>query len=101
MQGAAGRAIDLTFVVDPEPYIHGFSGCNMFRSTYRLEGETISLGPIASTMMACPEGMDVEQRFLAMLDRVARYRQSDNRLELCDAEGDALATFEATSEVPS
>jgi len=51
----------------------GMSGCNNYFTTPQ-EGETpgdISVGPIGSTQMACPElAMAVESRFLVQLGAV-------------------------------
>lgn len=33
----------------------GFGGCNTFRGGYELDGDSISLGPLAATLMACEE----------------------------------------------
>ena len=33
----------------------GFGGCNTFSGDYELDGDSITIGPIASTMMACEE----------------------------------------------
>ena len=41
--------------------IFGHAGCNTYRTSYELDGNTITFKPVASTMMACPsltgEGM--------------------------------------------
>lgn len=46
-------------------------------------------------MMACVNGMDMEQRFLKSLSHVERYRISGAHLELLDGVGEVLARFEA------
>ncbi len=43
----------------------GFSGCNRFTGGFKREGDTLSVGPLGGTMMACPEPrMAVEKVFL-------------------------------------
>ena len=72
--GIMDRArVDLTF--DPgdqnTSMVHGQSGCNRYRGSWKQDGATIKLGPFASTMMACPPAvMDTEQKFLKTLEAV-------------------------------
>lgn len=41
-------------------------GCNRMVGVYRRHGGILSFGRVASTMMACPEGLDVQERNFAM-----------------------------------
>ncbi len=55
--------------------VRGFAGCNRFTAPVKeiTPGE-IDIGPAAATKMACPpEQMELEQKFLAQLDKVNRY----------------------------
>ena len=61
---------------------------------YRVDGERIELGPVASTMMACPEGMDKEEAFVDVLGRAASWSILGEHMELLDANGARLARFE-------
>ena len=48
----------------------GNSGCNSWFGDYTLEGDSLTFGPLGSTMMACPgPAMAVEQAFFANLAR--------------------------------
>ncbi len=51
----------------------GFGGCNRFSGGYRIAGDSLVLGPIAMTMMACPTGMEVERQFGAVLAATRRF----------------------------
>lgn len=52
----------------------GRSGCNRYNAAFELSGEGLSIGPAASTRMACaPDLMAQEQRFLADLQRISRF----------------------------
>jgi uncharacterized lipoprotein YbaY/heat shock protein HslJ len=73
----------------------GFSGCNQFSGEYKLNADQLTLGRIASTMMACTEGMDIEDAFLEALQSVSRWKASGQQLELYDAAGTPLLRFEA------
>jgi heat shock protein HslJ len=75
--------------------VTGSGGCNRLNGTYILEKQTIHFGPIASTMMACPSGMEVEGTFLRALDKVHSWKLHGNELELQDEDGAFLLRFEA------
>ena len=76
--------------------VSGSAGCNNFTSTYRLEGDKLSIGPAAATrrMCASPEGiMEQEQRFLNALETVATARLEGDRLDFRTAQGALAATL--------
>lgn len=73
----------------------GSGGCNRLVGRYAVDGEHLTLGPLAGTRMACPRGMALEQGFLDALSKVDRWRVAGERLELFDAAGASLALFEA------
>lgn len=59
----------------PDGRMSATVGCNRLIGGYRRHGGILSFGQIASTRMACPDGMmDQEHRFSAMLRRVDGYR---------------------------
>ena len=72
--------------------VGGSSGCNRFTGAYDQKGDELTMGPLASTRMACPpELMEREQQFLTMLGNV-RYAEADDRkLTLKDGNGEVLA----------
>ena len=57
-----------------EQRVSGSGGCNRMMGSFELDGDKLSFGRMASTMMACVNGMEVEQRFLRSLEEVQRYR---------------------------
>jgi heat shock protein HslJ len=64
--------------------VRGFAGCNRFSASIEetAPGE-IDIGPAAATRMACPgPEMDLEQKFLAQLDKVTGYTFLAGRLAL-------------------
>jgi putative lipoprotein len=75
--------------------VTGSGGCNRLTGSYTLEKQTIHFGPIASTMMACPSGMDHEGSFLQALDKSHGWKIQGNELELQDENGAFLLRFEA------
>lgn len=73
----------------------GFAGCNRFTGGFRRDGEALSLGPLAVTRRACPDGMELEQNYLAALQSTARWNVLAGILELYDADGRLQARFGA------
>ena len=63
--------------------------------SYTLDGDTLTCGHMATTEMACLQGMDTEQSFLAALTQVKAWKIVGEHLELSDASGNLLARFEA------
>jgi len=47
----------------------GFGGCNTFTGGYELDGDSISIGPLAGTLMACEvQKMAVEGAYMPLLE---------------------------------
>ena len=79
-----------------EGTVHGSAGCNSYFGSYEVDGETITFGPLGSTMMACsePEGiMEQELAYLAALGSAVTYYIEGDKLELVDADGTRIAQF--------
>lgn len=77
--------------------ISGDSGCNRFSGSYTVDGNSISIGPLASTLMACPDPlMEQEFGFTSGLQSASTYEISGDQLELANAEGETVVTFVAT-----
>jgi heat shock protein HslJ len=69
----------------------GFSGCNRFTGGFKRDGDTLTVGPLAGTMMACPEPrMAIEKGFLDGLSGAHRVAISGDRLTLTPAAGPPL-----------
>ncbi|TDU40496.1 heat shock protein HslJ [Gelidibacter sediminis] len=82
--------------------ITGFSGCNTFMGTYKLEnGNRISFSQMASTRRACPEGSFNEQQLLSIFETVDNYTITDNSLALNIAKRVPLAIFKSGILEPS
>ena len=61
--GAGGRDVSMTLVGEGRR-VQGFGGCNQFAGGYELDGKRLKFKLMASTMMACMEGMEQEAAFL-------------------------------------
>ena len=64
--------------------VRGFAGCNRFTAPVKeITPGVIDIGPAAATKMACPpEQMELEQKFLAQLDKVNGYSFMAGQLAL-------------------
>lgn len=94
--GAGGKPIELQLDA-AERRATGFSGCNRYMGGFESEGSSqhgtpIRFGPMAGTLMACPEGEDTERRYLQALGEVDAYRMDGEKLTLL-AGGDVVATY--------
>jgi len=76
--------------------VGGSGACNGFFGRLELDGAQLRLGPLGSTMRACAEAlMDQEQRYLAALEQVRRYRldRETGLLYLADESGTVRLRF--------
>jgi heat shock protein HslJ len=86
------------FVLNPESHrVSGSGGCNGLTGRYELKGDELTFRQMASTMMACPKGMDAEAAFLKALTEAKTWKIAGQQLELLDARRNILASFEARS----
>jgi heat shock protein HslJ len=88
----AGTELTANFGADGA--LTGNAGCNTYNASYTVDGNKISIGPAATTMMACDQAiMDQEQQYLAALASAAAYQVDGSKLELRTADGTLAATF--------
>jgi len=75
-----------------EGQISGSSGCNSYFGSYTLDGDSLRVGTVGSTMMAClAEGvMEQETAYLEILQAVTEVRLTEGRLEMATADGRTL-----------
>jgi heat shock protein HslJ len=62
-----------TGVFGPDGAFSGNGSCNNLIGSFETDGQSISFGPVASTMMACETGMDQETAYLAALENAISY----------------------------
>ena len=75
--------VTITALFSPDGSLSGSGGCNNYHATYQLSGDQLTIGPIASTKMACEKGMDQESAVLAGLQNARRIVFSpEGRLEI-------------------
>jgi heat shock protein HslJ len=103
MGRAAVKGTDLhhppEIVLDPVSHrASGSGGCNRIMGEYGLKGDALTFARMASTMMACPDGMETEQKFLKALGQVKRWKIAERQLKLMDGSGKVVLVFEVGSE---
>ena len=97
-EAVVGVAIGTTLTAsfDKDGNLSGNSGCNNYSGPYKVNGNQINIGPLASTQMYCdnPAGvMDQEAQYLAALQTASTYQIEGDRLELRTADGALAADF--------
>ncbi len=89
---SAGSAIAANFGKDGQ--LTGNGGCNDYNGPYKVNGNQISIGPLAATMKACEQAvMDQETLYLAALQTAATYQIEGKTLELRDKDGALAVDF--------
>ena len=75
--------------------VGGSAGCNTYTADYTVEGETLELGEIIRTEMACEdvERNEREELFLTTLGETAAYEIVRDTLTLMDGDGNVLLIF--------
>jgi len=79
--------------------IHGHAGCNRLSGSYALDEGQLEFSRLITTKMACAQGMEQEQAFIAALAATATYRLEQGRLTLLNTDGDVLAVLMAEPSV--
>jgi heat shock protein HslJ len=78
-----------------EGRLAGHSGCNRYTGSYSQDGQSLKLGPMAATRMACaPERMEQERAWFQMLDKVRGFEATHLVLKLKAADGKVIATLQ-------
>jgi heat shock protein HslJ len=88
-----GATLTVEFTTDG---VAGDTGCNSFSGPYTVDGDAIEIGPLASTLAACPsdELHEQETEYLAALELATSIQVSGDRLDLFRSGGTFAATFE-------
>jgi heat shock protein HslJ len=94
-----GTEINAVFGEDGS--LSGSSGCNNYVTSYTVEGDQLTIGRVASTMMLCaePEGvMEQEAAYLAALETVATFTIVNGQLDLRTADGAMAALYQVETD---
>ena len=78
----------LTATFTPDGQVAGNAGCNTYSGPYKLDGTSLTVGPLVTTRMACDQAiMDQETQFLAALQTPTNVETSGATVTLRDASG--------------
>jgi len=77
--------------------LSGFSGCNTYQTTYEVDGDTMTIGEVAGTLIACDEpATAVETDYLASLKSVKTWTIENDNLLLQDGDGDFVLEYSSS-----
>lgn len=82
-------------ILDGSGHAKGFGGCNRYFGSFEQVENSLTLGPLGSTRMACEHGMDIEDHLLAAFGRVRFFEIHGDSLTLRDDAGTDLVDLEA------
>jgi heat shock protein HslJ len=83
-----GTTITAKFTSDGS--VNGAAGCNNYFASYTVAGNTMTVGPVGSTLMFCgaPAGiMNQETTYLGMLQNASTFSATAMELRISDASG--------------
>ncbi len=100
----AGEAVDpslgtsATFGADGR--VTGGGGCNQYNASYSTDGDTIAIGPISATRMACPPHVDAaESAYFSALENATGFAIDGPDLVIATTDGSTLE-FQAQAGPP-
>lgn len=74
--------------------VTGSGGCNRYFGSYKITNRnSISIGPLGSTEMACPDIMDQEMKYFAAIQKINTIQVTENKLQLSSNDGETLLEF--------
>lgn len=95
-----GRVIHFT-LNSKDNRVNGYSGCNTFMGTYKLEeGNRISFSQMATTRMACLDAKINEAQVLSVFETADNFTIADGKLSLNKARMAPLAQFKKETNAP-
>jgi len=93
LNATSGDETALTFGNDGK--LSGNIGCNSLFGNFKVSGNSITFGPIASTLMACDDAlMQQEIAVTQVLAEKAIFSLENSRLTVTSQNGETLVTFE-------
>jgi heat shock protein HslJ len=78
--------------------VSGLAGCNSFTGGYTTDGDSIEIGPLASTLVFCDGLMDQEAAYLGLLQSAETYSVDGDSLTLATAGSTVLSFHDSGTE---
>lgn len=96
------HTISMTFD-SQEQTVSGQASCNQYSASYQVQDRELTIGDAESTVIGCEDEtrMELEERFLNLLDFVTGYRVHDGMLYLTGQDGKVLMRFQEDPVVGS
>lgn len=83
-----------TAVFEAAGMVTGSGGCNTYSAPFQSTPNSLSIGPIAATRMACDQAiMDQETAYFTAMERTSTYRFENGQLVLVEAGGARQAEY--------
>lgn len=96
IKAGAGATAPQLLLEEGEGRFSATVGCNRLMGKFTRDGDKLTFGPAASTMMACPPPLDDWERQLTeALAATTSWRVNGEALELLDGTGMQIALFQA------
>ncbi len=96
IKAGAGATAPALLLEEGERRFSATVGCNQLMGKFTRDGDKLTFGPAASTMMACPPPLDDWERQLTeALAATTSWRVNGEVLELLDGTGMQIALFQA------
>jgi polar amino acid transport system substrate-binding protein len=81
--------------------VSGTAGCNSYSAAYTVDGDSLSIGQVASTMMACDQPtMDQETAFLAAMQSASSFKLEAEQLHILNDKGQVVVDFVPYAPAP-
>ncbi|UIZ57250.1 META domain-containing protein [Acinetobacter sp. SCLZS86] len=79
--------------------VSGSDSCNRINASYTAGRDTLQLGQLATTRMACLNNNNLDQKFHEAMNKVTHYQVYGKTLKLLDRHGNLLIQFETPTAV--
>ena len=79
--------------------VTGSDSCNRLSGSYVAGRDTLQLGQLATTRMACLNNNNLDQKFHEAMNKVTHYQVYGKTLKLLDRHGNLLIQFETPKAV--
>jgi heat shock protein HslJ len=93
---------EVTAIFGADGNLTGTAGCNNYRAGFKVDGNNVTIGPVATTDMLCsePEGiMDQETAYLRAIENAATYKIDRQQLWLRYENESIAAIFENAAAI--
>ena len=87
--------VDASVIFGSDGAISGNVGCNSFNGNYKVDGETVTFGAIASTLMACADPIAQQEGMVFnVFVNTATFKLDSNTLSIISSDGNSVVVFE-------